>query len=121
MEDAFTAIVGWLIDCGAEGICVAGDNGESWTLDAGERGRLTELAVKRAAGRVPIITGATAPDSTQTIKFGRAAMEAGASGLLVMPQTYVLKASRPELLRRFEALGKAVDGRSSYNSRAGPG
>ena len=36
-------------------------------------------------------------------------MEAGASGLLVMPQTYVLKASRPELLRRFEALGKAVD------------
>jgi 4-hydroxy-tetrahydrodipicolinate synthase len=53
--------------------------------------------------------GATAPGSAQTIKYGHAAQEAGAAGLLVMPQTYVLKASRPELLRRFEALGKAVD------------
>lgn len=109
MEDAFQDIVGWLIDCGAEGICIAGDNGESWTLDAGERARLTQIAVAKAAGRIPIIMGATAPGSAQTIKYGQAALEAGASGLLVMPQTYVLKASRPELLRRFEALAKAVD------------
>lgn len=109
MEDAFQDIVGWLIDCGAQGICVAGDNGESWALDATERARLTRLAVDRAAGRIPIIMGATAPGSAQTIRYGKAAKDAGAAGLLVMPQTYVLKASRPELLRRFEALGKAVD------------
>jgi 4-hydroxy-tetrahydrodipicolinate synthase len=60
MEDEFADIVGWLIDCGAQGICVAGDNGESWTLDVTERARLTRLAVDRAAGRVPIIMGATA-------------------------------------------------------------
>lgn len=109
MEDAFAAIVDWLIGNGAEAICVAGDNGESWTLDVGERARLTRLAVERAAGRVPIITGASAPGSAQTIAYARAAIEAGASGLLVMPQPYVLKASRTELLRRFEALAKAAD------------
>lgn len=109
MADAFSAIVGHMIDIGAEGICVAGDNGESWTLDIDERKRLTALAVARAAGRVPVITGASAPGSARTIEYARAAVEAGAAGVLVMPQTYVLKASREELLRRFDALAKAVD------------
>jgi 4-hydroxy-tetrahydrodipicolinate synthase len=109
MEDAFLQIVEWLIGIGAAGICVAGDNGESWTLDVDERKRLTRLAVDRAAGRVPVMTGASAPGSAQTIKYAHAAMEAGASGILLMPQTYVLKATRDELLRRFETVARAVD------------
>ncbi len=108
MTDAFSDLVGWLIDIGAEGICVAGDNGESWTLDVEERGRLTRIAVERAGGRVPVLTGCSAPGSAQTIKYARAAAEAGASGLLLLPQTYVLKATRDELLRRAEALAKAI-------------
>ena len=108
MMDAFSDIVGWLIDIGAEGICVAGDNGESWALDAEERGKLTRVAVERAAGRVPVLTGCSAPGSVQTIRYARAGAEAGAAGLLLLPQTYVLKATREELLRRAESLAKAV-------------
>lgn len=108
MTDAFSDLIGWLIDIGAEGICVAGDNGESWTLDAEERALLTRVAVERAAGRVPVLTGCSAPGSVQTIRYARAAAEAGASGLLLLPQTYVLKATREELLHRAEALAKAV-------------
>jgi 4-hydroxy-tetrahydrodipicolinate synthase len=109
VEDAFGALVDWLIGLGAEGICVAGDNGESWNLDVEERRRLTRLAVDRAAGRVPIVTGVSAPSAAQTIRYAQAAVEAGASGLLVLPQPYVLKASRDELTRRFAALARAVD------------
>jgi len=109
VEDAFGALVEWLIGLGAEAICVAGDNGESWNLDIDERRRLTRLAVDRAAGRIPIITGVSAPSAAQTIKYARAVVEAGASGLLVLPQPYVLKASRDELTRRFAALAHAVD------------
>jgi 4-hydroxy-tetrahydrodipicolinate synthase len=108
MMDAFSDLVGWLIDIGAEGICVAGDNGESWTLDAEERGKLTRVAVERAAGRVPVLTGCSAPSSIQTIRYARAAAESGAAGLLLLPQTYVLKATREELLHRAELLAKAV-------------
>ncbi|WP_431285119.1 dihydrodipicolinate synthase family protein [Humitalea sp. 24SJ18S-53] len=108
MEDGFAEIVGWLIDHGARGICVAGDNGESWTLSAAERARLTVIALKVAAGRVPVMTGCTAPSAAQSVAYARAAMEAGADGLLMMPQTYVLKATSTELLRRFEAVAKAV-------------
>ena len=109
MEDAFGEVVERQIAIGASGICVAGDNGESWTLDIAERVALTRLAVAQARGRVPVIMGASAPGSAQTIRYARAAAEAGAAGVLVMPQPYVLKASRAELTRRFAALAAAVD------------
>ena len=108
MTDAFSDLVGWLIDIGASGICVAGDNGESWTLDVEERGQLTRIAVDRAAGRVPVLTGCSAPGSAQTTRYAQAAADAGAAGLLLLPQSYVLKATRDELLRRTEALAKSV-------------
>ncbi|MEO5699539.1 MAG: dihydrodipicolinate synthase family protein [Casimicrobiaceae bacterium] len=108
MREAFGELVEWLIGLGAEAICVAGDNGESWNLDAGERALLTRLAVERSSGRVPVITGASAPSARQTIAYARAAADAGANGLLVLPQPYVLKATREELVRRFDALARAV-------------
>jgi len=109
MEDAFRDCVRRLLAIGAGGICIAGDNGESWSLSAAERGRLTRLAVEEAGGRVPVIMGASAPGAAQCIAYGRAAQEAGAAGLLVMPQPYVLKASREELLRRYDAIAKGVE------------
>ncbi|WP_426955648.1 dihydrodipicolinate synthase family protein [Muricoccus radiodurans] len=108
MEDAFADIVGRLIGIGARGIAVAGDNGESWALNAAERARLTTIALDVAKGRVPVMTGCTAPSAAGSVAYARAAAEAGADGLLMMPQTYVLKASSVELLRRFEAVAKAV-------------
>ena len=107
-EDDFGAIVDWLIRCGATAIAVAGDNGESWALDIAERVRLTRIAVDRAGGRVPVVTGVSAPSAVQTVRYAHAVKDAGAAGVLAMPQTYVLKASRRELLARFEALA-AVD------------
>lgn len=109
MLDAFSDLVGWLIDLGATAICVAGDNGESWTLDAPERRMLVEAAVKRAAGRVPVFGGASAPTLANSLKYAEASLEGGAAGLLVMPQTYVLKATRSELVTRFSSFAKAVD------------
>lgn len=124
MHDAFSDLVGWLIDIGASAVCIAGDNGESWTLDASERRRLVEVAVKRSAGRVPILGGASAPTLATALKYAEASLDAGAEGLLVMPQTYVLKATRSELVDRFSSFAKAVDAPIVlYNSprRAGVG
>lgn len=107
--DAFETMVETLISFGATSICIAGDNGESWTLSPAERLNLTALAVQQAKGRAGIITGCTAPTAQQTIAYARAAQEGGAQALLCMPQTYVLKATRDELLRRFEQLTAAVN------------
>lgn len=109
MYDAFEELVRWLMTIGAQGICVAADNGESWTLSVTERANLTQTALKVTQGRIPIFTGATATQNKVTIQNAIAATEAGANGLLVMPQTYVLKASQAELINRFEMLSQASD------------
>ncbi len=109
MEDAFCQIVENLIDIGSTGICVAGDNGESWAVSAAERGRLVRLAVDRSAGRVPVICGCSAPTIDAALGYARAAQENGAVGLLSMPPTYVLKGSRAEIVGRYAKIAAAVD------------
>lgn len=109
MEDAYQQLVNWLISKGASAICVSGDNGESWALSAEEKGRLTRIAVDTSAGRVPVITGCSAPTLKASVSFALAAKENGASAVLSMPQTYVLKTTRDELLARFESLNAAID------------
>jgi 4-hydroxy-tetrahydrodipicolinate synthase len=108
MEDAFRHIVDWLIGNGATAICVAGDNGESWTLSPDERGRLTRLAREAARGRAAVMTGVTAPTLAQTLVYARAAEANGAEALLAMPPTYVLKGSREEIVRRYAGIAQTV-------------
>ena len=122
MEDEFISLVKWLIGQGATAICVSGDNGESWALSAAEKGRLTRLAVDASAGDVPVITGCSAPTLINSVSIALEAKENGASAVLSMPQTYVLKTTRDELLGRFEKLNAAIDmSIIAYNSprRAG--
>ena len=109
MEDAFQSLVEWLIGQGATTICVSGDNGESWALSAAEKGRLTRLAVDISAGRVPVITGCSATTLKNSVDIALSAKENGAAAVLSMPQTYVLKTTRDELLGRFEKLNAAID------------
>lgn len=109
VERDFVALVDWLVGLGATAICVAGDNGESWNLDLAERARLTRLAAERVGRRMPVIAGVSAPSAEATIRYAKAVVDAGADGLLLLPQPYVLKASRDELLRRFERVARSVD------------
>ena len=108
IEADFRTMIDTLLASGATAICVAGDNGESWTLSLAERQQLTEIAVEQVAGRVPVITGCSAPTAQQSIAYANAALKGGASALLAMPQTYVLKASRAELTARFARLADAT-------------
>ena len=102
MEDAFVDLFEFLLSRGATCICIAGDNGESWALNAEERGRLVRLAKDTAKGRVPVMMGISAPTIDASLAYVRAAEENGADVLLSMPQTYVLKASEAELMARFD-------------------
>jgi len=67
------------------------------------------LAVARVKGRVPIVLGATATSNRQAAKYAEIAAEEGASAILLMPQPYVLKTTRAELLARYEYVAKAVE------------
>lgn len=109
MEDAFVDLFEFLIARGATSVCIAGDNGESWALNANERGRLVRLAKDTAKGRVHVMMGISAPTIDASLAYVNAAEENGADALLSMPQTYVLKASEAELMTRFEKVSAATD------------
>jgi 4-hydroxy-tetrahydrodipicolinate synthase len=106
--DAFEALLDWHLANGVDGICVAGDNGESWALAKEERARLCRAAVARVAGRAPVIMGASAITARDSIAYAALAAEAGADAILLQPQAYVLKGSRVEIVRRYEAVAKTV-------------
>ena len=67
MTDSLAALVEWQLTRGADGICLAGDNGEAWALTHDDRKRLAETAVKAVRKRVPVLMGASYPVPRQTI------------------------------------------------------
>ncbi|AXI49267.1 dihydrodipicolinate synthase family protein (plasmid) [Sulfitobacter sp. SK012] len=108
MEDAFVDLFEFLLSRGATCICIAGDNGESWALNADERGRLVRLAKDTSKGRVPVMMGISAPTIDASMAYIKAAEDNGVDVLLSMPQTYVLKASEAELMARFDKVSAAT-------------
>lgn len=104
----FARLIEWHVAQKVDGICVAGDNGEAWCLSADERRRLAALAVRTAAGRVPIIMGASATTAKQSIAYAQAAADAGVDALMIGPQSYVMKATTSELVQRMTAIYRAV-------------
>jgi 4-hydroxy-tetrahydrodipicolinate synthase len=108
MGDKYAAVIEWHLANGADAICLAGDNGEAWTLTPDERKSMAEIAMRTVKGRVPVMMGASAPMARQTIAYAEIAANAGVDALMTGPQSYVGKATLKELVDRFVAVHKAV-------------
>jgi 4-hydroxy-tetrahydrodipicolinate synthase len=106
-EDAFTRIVEWQLSEGTHGLVPVGTTGESPTLTHNEHKRVVELAVKTAAGRVPVIAGAGSNSTSEAVDFAKHAESAGASGLLVVTP-YYNKPTQEGLYQHFKAVNDAV-------------
>ncbi|GAB3441671.1 5-dehydro-4-deoxyglucarate dehydratase [Streptomonospora sediminis] len=72
------------VAAGAGGVFAACGTGEFHALDLAEYRQLVGVAVEAAAGRVPVLSGAGGP-LPHARACARAAAEAGADGLLLMP------------------------------------
>jgi 4-hydroxy-tetrahydrodipicolinate synthase len=105
----FETIIRWFLDINADGICLAGDNGESWALSIDERRDLLTTSRRVAGDKIPVILGASAATTKQAIKYAELAAAEGAGAILLMPQTYVLKASRAEMTAHFRNVAAAVN------------
>lgn len=105
-ESATAAHIDSLIGQGATGVVVAGTSGEFIGLTDAERCRLFAVAVKAAAGRVPVIAGTGAYATRTTIDLTRAAAEAGADGAIVI-LPYYQRPSHDEVVRHLAAVGAA--------------
>ncbi|KAI9927226.1 hypothetical protein ASPWEDRAFT_122004 [Aspergillus wentii DTO 134E9] len=77
-----------LVAAGIHGLVPGGSTGEFTALSISERKQLTELCVKYAAGRVPVIAGIGALSTADTVDLAAHAASAGAAALMVVPPFY---------------------------------
>ena len=107
-EAAFVKLVERQIAGGVHGLVPVGTTGEGATLSHDEHRRVTELTVKAAAGRVPVIAGAGSNSTTEAIELAQHAKQTGADAVLSVTG-YYNRPSQEGIYRHFEALDAAVD------------
>jgi 4-hydroxy-tetrahydrodipicolinate synthase len=106
--EGFGSLIDWHIAEGTDCIGVVGTTGESPTVTMAENCELIAYAVKRAAGRVPVMAGTGANSTAEAIELARHAKAVGAScQLSVVP--YYNKPSQEGIYRHFKAIAEAVD------------
>ena len=104
----FRSLIDWHIAEGTDGIVVVGTTGESPTVDFDEHKELIRIAVKHAAGRIPVIAGTGANSTAEAIELSASARKAGAAASLsVVP--YYNKPTQEGLYRHFRTIAEAVD------------
>jgi 5-dehydro-4-deoxyglucarate dehydratase len=105
-ERGYRARLEWLAPYGATALFAAGGTGEFFSLTGDEYPRIIKAAVDTCRGKVPIIAGAGGP-TRFAIACAKAAEEAGAHGILLLPH-YLTEAGQEGLAAHVEAVCKSV-------------
>ena len=86
--DALSRLIDRQLDAGVSALTVCATTGEAATLSDDEAGEITELAVKKCGGRVPVITGTGRNSTDATLRLSRLAEKCGAAALLCVTPYY---------------------------------
>jgi len=104
---ALRSLVDWQIGEGIDFLVVCGSTGEAQTLKASERERVVATVVEVAAGRVPVMAGATHNDTAEAVSEAQRMCRAGADYLL-SASPYYNKPSEEGLYRHFTMVAEAA-------------
>jgi 4-hydroxy-tetrahydrodipicolinate synthase len=108
-ESALRNLVSWQVESGIDFLVPCGTTGETPTLFHDEWLRVIGVVVEVAAGRVPIVAGASS-NSTQeaVVKAKEVAAQAGVDAILTA-SPYYNKPTQEGQYRHFHAIADAVD------------
>ncbi len=101
--DSFGKLIDWQIEKGVQALVICGTTGEGSTLSDDEHRQCLEFAVKRAAGRLPMIAGTGSNDIAYAIDMTQYACEIGYDGMLLVTP-YYNKATQKGLVASFTAI-----------------
>jgi 4-hydroxy-tetrahydrodipicolinate synthase len=101
--DALEALANWQIAEGIDFLVPCGSTGEAQTLDDAERERVVATVVRVAAGRVPVMAGATSNDTARAVAETTRMCAAGADWIL-SATPYYNKPTQEGLFRHFTAV-----------------
>lgn len=106
--EAFERLIEFQIENGVNALIVAGTTGEGSVLTDAEYRELLTRAVRKTAGRVPVIAGAGSNVTAAAIEKTRTACALGADAVLLVTP-YYNKTTQRGLIAHFEAIADASE------------
>jgi 4-hydroxy-tetrahydrodipicolinate synthase len=104
---ALRALVDWQIAEGIDFLVACGSTGEAQTLNESERERVVAAVVEVAAGRVPVMAGATSNDTARAADEAQRMCRLGADYIL-SATPYYNKPTQEGLYRHFTVVAEAA-------------
>ncbi|MGQ0664044.1 MAG: dihydrodipicolinate synthase family protein, partial [Pseudomonadota bacterium] len=80
-EAGYRKVVEYVIKAGCHGVIAAGSTGEFFLMSDDERGRVFDVAVDQAKGRVPVLGCPAASRTENVVALTRRAAKAGCKGV----------------------------------------
>ena len=105
--DTFDKLIEYQINEGIDAIIVCGTTGEASTMTEEERKSAIEFAVKKSAGRVPIIAGTGGNCTANVISFTKWAESIGVDGALIVTP-YYNKTTQDGLVAHYKAIAEST-------------
>jgi len=105
--DALGKLIDFQIENKTDAIIICGTTGEASTMPDSEHLAVIGFAVKRVAGRIPVIAGTGSNDTAHGIELAKDAEKLGVDGLLLVTP-YYNKATQKGLILHYNAIANAV-------------
>ncbi len=127
-EQAFRNLVSWQIESGIDFLVPCGTTGETPTLTHEEWLRVIDLTIEVAAGRVPILAGATSNSTREAVAKARELSDRPGVDAILSASPYYNKPTQEGQYQHFKAIAEAVNkpivlynvpGRTAANLEAG--
>jgi len=102
--------IDFLIDAGANGICILANYSEQFAITDHERETLTDAILQHVAGRVPVIVTTTHFSSKICAERSKKAQAKGAAMVMVMPPYHgaTIRASEEKIFEFYAAVSAAI-------------
>jgi 4-hydroxy-tetrahydrodipicolinate synthase len=107
-ENALRNLVAWQVESGIDFLVPCGTTGETPTLTHDEWLRVIDITIEVAAGRVPIVAGATSNSTHEAVAKAKEVAERPGVDAILTASPYYNKPTQEGQYRHFRAIAEAV-------------
>ena len=108
-EMALRQLVRWQVDAGIDFLLPCGTTGETPTLTHDEWLRVIDVTIEAAAGRVPIMAGATSNNTQEAVSKAREASSRKGVDFILTATPYYNKPTQDGVYQHFKAIAEASE------------
>ena len=107
-EDALRALVGWQVESGIDFLVAAGTTAETPTLSHDEWLRVVDIVIEVAAGRVPVIAGASSNSTQHAVERAKQVAARPGVDTILTASPYYNKPTQEGQYRHFKSIAEAI-------------